>query len=278
VASGTGICLVTWTAYVPPFVKSGPTPMWSLANRIDVSGTALDPGGIVISDGGVFLGAAGGPSGFLLLSSSNSGLAGVRLGLDGSVLDLTPQPLSPLPTPGFSAVADESGYFIAWVNASAPNDSTLEGIRLRADSGTPVGPPFPLVASTTNTFSPSLTAAGSGMFLAYDRYDPSPTEQNVRVRARFVQEEPLGAPCTVATDCGSAYCVMGVCSISAVSPDGGLPGADAGMDSGSSSPGAYRVGCHAAPDGWALWLCVAVALAASRRRQVWMKGSHPLRS
>ncbi|HZI09232.1 MAG TPA: hypothetical protein VE153_02510, partial [Myxococcus sp.] len=203
--------LVVWVDF-----RGGPSPIH--ANRVDRAGDVLDgttgfSTGVPAYSTYADLSLAAGPEGFLLAFYARNwdarrGIFMSRLGSNGRAVASPGVALSAgnvgAVTP--EVVFDGMNYVVAWYQGFDPYDVMAN----RVTPGGVVldGTGFPVSSTARSEYVPALATDGRGTVLvAYGVQG--------QVKQRFIRSLEAGQPCTLASDCGSGFCVDGVCCDSA---------------------------------------------------------------
>jgi hypothetical protein len=215
------------------FNGAGYLVVWSEASgtvavRMLADGTIVDTTPLLVSTQ-AGLGAVGCAAGTCLLVGSactgpasdpctSTQIVGVRVDATQGALDALPIPIS---TNGPSravpaATFDGQRFLIAWQqdDGTGPrllgNWMALDGTVLLA-AGVPISP------DEVSYDAPALAGGGNGTsVVVYDRFDPAPSFDSERVRARFAGYAlEVGKSCTTGAACTSGFCADGVCCATA---------------------------------------------------------------
>ena len=189
-------------------------PRSILAFRVDPAGLVLDPVGIPLATGRnpatvppeiSFDGTS-----FLVVWNEwnhPDAVVGVRVGLDGSVLDPEPLTIAGGPYVEVQGVAFDGRTHLVLVGEQ---DGALRGVRIDAAGGLVDTQPFEIVRE--RGWESDVAALGPGSFLlAYTRNVDEAPYAAVRPRLRTVTALEAGAACDHDADCLSGTCADGVC-------------------------------------------------------------------
>ncbi len=142
-------------------------------------------------------------------------LYAARVGQNGTVLD----PGGKLLSTGSrnqrnpAIVHDGARTWIAW--QSIQLDGGVDILATRLDEAGATVPPGQMTLSgeAYDEGAPALAAGTRGrVLLAYNRYDPTPSRETSRTRARLLADVPLGAACQASAECAEGVpCTRGRC-------------------------------------------------------------------
>ena len=191
--------------------------------RVDSSGTLLDPGGVPL-DVGAFAQsvalASNGNDRLLVVWAGGSGAATLNMQVrDASGVLLTASSVPLATAPGFplaapAATFDGQSFVVAWHQGVAGVGTQLDvaAARITSDGVLRDTTPLTIANSQDNEVSVAVTSDGAGRtFLAYQRFDSTPSVRAWRVRGRILTDLGTGSACTSPDDCASGFCVDGVC-------------------------------------------------------------------
>jgi len=151
-----------------------------------------------------------------------SDVLGVRVGLDGALLDAAALPVgaASLRQKGADVAFDGLQYLVTWTDERNGNED-LFAARVRSDGTLLDASPSQLVlAAGASSEAKSRVAAGKGQaMVGYTLFDETSSVRAEQVRVRTVtglgSGGALGEACSEGAQCASGYCVDGVCCNSA---------------------------------------------------------------
>lgn len=198
--------------------------------RLDPNGAVLDPGGVAFATGplGVYgLTTSGSPGGFFAawheaMPGGPTNAVGARIGSDGSILDMSPLPLSPTfgATPFIAASFTGTSHLTTFLTP----DKAISGVRVLGDGTVADAPPFAITPPDSGyVYNLALAQGPAGHTLLASDGQGGPTGLP-RATARILVDAPaaLGSPCGANFQCISGFCADGVCCDAACG--GGDPG------------------------------------------------------
>lgn len=203
IAFGAGVYLVAWERSTD-----------ARFTRVDTTGAVIDPAPTVLAANGTDVAVAFG-AGEFLIGWDHGNIEATRVTPAGAVLDAVPLDLSTnVISASRCALSFDGSHFVAVLTEGLIGTQRVTWV---APDGS-LANANPFTATTPETgFQADVASDGAGQtLLAYTRKLYEAPYGSLRAAASFISLTGwAGAPCAQATDCGSGFCVDGVCCDSA---------------------------------------------------------------